>query len=83
MRIERLGEFLDLDADAIGTIGGGHGKPKGKLNVAMVQSLARSKRLDELLAGYRGRARVRRGGLSAHLLVICFSANHTCWRAHS
>ncbi|MHB1808827.1 MAG: TOTE conflict system archaeo-eukaryotic primase domain-containing protein [Solirubrobacteraceae bacterium] len=50
--IERLNEFLDLDADAIGTIGGGHGKPTGTVDVAMVQSLARKKKLDELLAGY-------------------------------
>jgi len=49
---QRLNEFLDLDTDEIGTIGGGRGKPKGKVDVAMVQSLARHKTLDELLAGY-------------------------------
>ena len=49
---QRLNEFLDLDTDEIGTIGGGRGKPNGKVDVAMVQSLARHKTLDELLAGY-------------------------------
>ena len=50
--VKRLNEFLDLDADEIGTIGGGRGKPTGKVDVAMVQSLARHKTLDQLLAGY-------------------------------
>ncbi len=50
--VKRVREFLDLEADAIGTIGGGHGKPTGKVDVAMVQSLARHKTLDQLLAGY-------------------------------
>lgn len=49
---QRLSEFLDLDTDEIGTIGGARRKPKGKLDVAMVQSLARQETLDELLAGY-------------------------------
>ncbi len=50
--VQRLSEFLDLDADAIGTIGGGRDKPTGRVDVAMVQTLARRKGLDELLAGY-------------------------------
>ncbi|MHB1836778.1 MAG: TOTE conflict system archaeo-eukaryotic primase domain-containing protein, partial [Solirubrobacteraceae bacterium] len=50
--VKRLDEFLDLDAGAIGTIGGGRGKPTGRVDVAMVQSLARNRKLDELLAGY-------------------------------
>jgi superfamily II DNA or RNA helicase len=50
--VKRLNEFLDLEADEIGTIGGGRGEPKGKVDVAMVQSLARHKTLDQLLAGY-------------------------------
>jgi superfamily II DNA or RNA helicase len=48
----QLNEFLDLHTDEIGAIGGGRGKPKGEVDVAMVQSLARHKTLDELLAGY-------------------------------
>ena len=50
--VKRLNEFLDLDADEIGTIGGGRGKPTGKVDVAMVQSLARHKTLDQLLGDY-------------------------------
>jgi superfamily II DNA or RNA helicase len=50
--VKRLNEFIDLKADEIGTIGGGRGKPNGKVDVAMVQSLARREMLDELLAGY-------------------------------
>jgi superfamily II DNA or RNA helicase len=50
--VKRLNEFLDLDADEIGTIGGGRGKPTGKVDVAMVQSLGRHKTLDQLLADY-------------------------------
>jgi superfamily II DNA or RNA helicase len=50
--VKRLGEFLDLSSEAIGTIGGGRGKPTGVVDVAMVQSLARHKTLDELLAAY-------------------------------
>lgn len=50
--IERLGQFLDLDPASIGTIGGGRSKPTGRVDVAMVQSLARLDSLDELLLGY-------------------------------
>jgi superfamily II DNA or RNA helicase len=50
--IERLGQFLDLDRASIGTIGGGRSKPTGRVDVAMVQSLARSDSLDELMVGY-------------------------------
>ena len=43
--VTRLSEFLELEEGAIGTIGGGGGKPTGKLDVAMVQSLARRETL--------------------------------------
>ncbi len=49
---ERLSQFLDIDPEAIGTIGGGYKKPTGLLDVAMIQSLARRDALEELLAGY-------------------------------
>jgi superfamily II DNA or RNA helicase len=49
---ERLGQFLDLDPAALGTIGGGRREPTGLLDVAMVQSLTRRDALEELLAGY-------------------------------
>ncbi len=50
--VTRLSEFLELEEGAIGTIGGGGGKPTCKLDVAMVQSLARRETLSERLAGY-------------------------------
>lgn len=50
--IERLSQFLELDPEQIGMIGGGKNKPTGLLDVAMVQSLARHKAPGELLAGY-------------------------------
>ena len=50
--IERLTQFLDLDSGSIGTIGGGKTMPTGRVDVAMVQSLARSDSLEELLARY-------------------------------
>lgn len=50
--VKCLSEFLDLPADAIGTIGGGRTKATGKVDIATVQSLARHKTLDQLLAGY-------------------------------
>ena len=49
---ERLSQVLDIDPEAIGTIGGGRKKPTGLLDVAMIQSLARRDALEELLADY-------------------------------
>lgn len=49
--LERLAEFLDLDS-GVGIIGGGKNKPSGRVDVAMVQSLARRKGLEESLADY-------------------------------
>jgi superfamily II DNA or RNA helicase len=49
---ERLSQFLDIGPEAIGMIGGGHKKPTGLLDVAMIQSLARRDALEELLADY-------------------------------
>jgi hypothetical protein len=50
--LERLAEFLDLGARKIGTIGAGQSRPTGRLDVAMVQSLARRDALDAELSGY-------------------------------
>ena len=50
--VKRLEEFLAVGAHAIGTIGGGRDKPSGVVDVAMVQSLARHKALDQLLPRY-------------------------------
>ena len=49
---ERLSQFLDIDPEAIGTIGGGRKKPTGLLDVAMIQSLARRDALEGMLADY-------------------------------
>ena len=49
---ERLTQFLDINPDSLGTIGGGRKKPTGLLDVAMIQSLARRDALQELLADY-------------------------------
>jgi superfamily II DNA or RNA helicase len=50
--IERLREFLDLGGREVGVIGGGRRKPTGELDVATVQSLARSEIDPTLLAAY-------------------------------
>jgi len=50
--IQRLTQFLDIDAKQIGIIGAGKSKPTGRLDVATVQSLGRQRNLQELLAGY-------------------------------
>ena len=50
---QRLRQFLDVEETALpGVMGGGRKKPSGRLDVAMVQSLARQDALDELLAPY-------------------------------
>jgi superfamily II DNA or RNA helicase len=40
--LARLREFLDVDPEAIGTIGGGRNEPTGEVDVATVQTLARA-----------------------------------------
>jgi superfamily II DNA or RNA helicase len=48
----RLVAFLNVDAKKIGEIGGGRRKPGGLIDVALLQSLSRQGRVDELVAGY-------------------------------
>jgi superfamily II DNA or RNA helicase len=50
--IAQLAMFLDIDEKQIGQIGGGKGKPNGRLDVAMMQSLVRKEKVDDLVAGY-------------------------------
>ena len=50
--IGRLREFLDLGGREVGVIGGGRRKPTDELDVATVQSLARSEIDPTLLAAY-------------------------------
>ena len=50
--VERLREFLDLGDRDVGLIGGGRRKPTGALDVATVQTLARSEIDRTMLAAY-------------------------------
>ena len=50
--IARLGVFLDLPGSAIGRIGGGKREPSGIVDVAVIQSLVRDKRVDDIVADY-------------------------------
>lgn len=48
----QLAMFLNIDEKSIGQIGGGQRKPNGRLDVAMMQSLAHKEGIDELVATY-------------------------------
>jgi len=50
--IAQLSMFLGLATKAIGQIGAGKHAPNGRLDVAMIQSLARSGSVDDLVATY-------------------------------
>lgn len=50
--IEQLALFLGLDTKDIGHIGGGKHKPNLKLDVAMIQSLVRKDKVDDLVSRY-------------------------------
>ena len=50
--IERLALFSDLPREAIGSIGGGRRKPKGLVDVALIQSLVHKGEVDDLVGGY-------------------------------
>ncbi len=50
--VERLQEFLSVDAKAIGTIGGGKRKPTGQIDVALIQSLVRKGEVSDIVGGY-------------------------------
>lgn len=49
---ERLQSFLAVDKTVIGSIGGGKSKPTGKIDIAVMQSLARNEELSALLDNY-------------------------------
>ncbi len=49
---ERLGIFLNIDKKLIGIIGGGKKRPSGKVDIAVMQSLARTEDSDELFERY-------------------------------
>jgi superfamily II DNA or RNA helicase len=50
--VVQLAMFLNIDEKQIGRIGGGQRKPNGHLDVAMIQSLVRKGKVDDLVAGY-------------------------------
>lgn len=50
--VERLKQFLSLQDNDLGTIGGGKRKPSGRIDVAVIQSLVRKGEVSDLVAGY-------------------------------
>lgn len=50
--VERLKQFLSINADQIGVIGGGKRKPTGYIDVAVIQSLVRKGEVSDLISGY-------------------------------
>src|SRR5277367_2862236 len=50
--IERLTAFSNLPRRAIGMIGGGRRKPRGMVDVALIQSLVRKGEVDDLVGSY-------------------------------
>ena len=50
--IERLVCFSDIPRDAIGVIGGGRRKPRGVVDIALIQSLVRKGEVDDVVADY-------------------------------
>ena len=50
--IARLAMCFGLDSKRIGQIGGGHRSPNGQIDVAMIQSLVRKDRVDEIVDRY-------------------------------
>lgn len=50
--VERLVAFSNLPREAIGMVGGGRRKPKGKVDVALIQSLVRKGQVDDLVGEY-------------------------------
>jgi len=50
--IERLTAFSTIPRDAIGVIGGGRRKPKGQVDVALIQSLVRKGEVDDIVGNY-------------------------------
>ena len=50
--VERLSEFLDLPKKSIGRLGGGRRKLRGRVDVALIQSLVRQQTADDRIAEY-------------------------------
>ncbi len=50
--VARLSNFLEIDPKEIGQIGGGKRKPKGKIDVALIQSLSKKGVVDDIVGKY-------------------------------
>jgi len=50
--VARLSTFLEIDLKEIGQIGGGKRKPKGKVDVALIQSLSKKGIVDDIVGEY-------------------------------
>ena len=50
--VAQLAMFLGIEQKAVGQIGGGKRKPNGRLDVAMIQSLARKGSVEDIVATY-------------------------------
>ena len=50
--IEKLTAFSNMPRDAIGVISGGRRKPKGQVDVALIQSLVRKGEVDDIVGNY-------------------------------
>ena len=50
--VQRLSTFLDVPAKSIGRVGGGRSRPTGRIDVAIIQSLARKGVVDDCVAEY-------------------------------
>ena len=48
----RLTEFLDLKSDQIGMIGSGKHRPSGKIDIALIQTLWKRGKVDEVIGNY-------------------------------
>lgn len=50
--VARLSNFLEIDPKEIGQVGGGKRKPKGKIDVALIQSLSKKGVVDDIVGKY-------------------------------
>ena len=50
--LARLSEFLNLESEKIGQIGGGKRQPTGTIDIALIQSLWRKGKVDDIIGNY-------------------------------
>ena len=68
--IAQLAAFLDLPAASIGQIGGGRRKPRGLVDVGVIQSLVRRGEVDDIVADYARRLADRLADSAHNVLVL-------------